>query len=173
MNETLLRIRKIFNDSGKSQTEIGRMIYKTSQYVWKILNNDSLKPSESTIKDICQAFNVREEWLLYGIEPIYETNVRAFIDSVYGDDIFITEIITAYMELDQESKMALRQLADKMFEQRQLQKESISQTKKHTFSDDSLLLAAHDDALTDGSAEEQEEELRKLREDAENLMKDE
>lgn len=66
MSETLLRIRKVFEKSGKTQTEIGKLISKTSQYVWKLLNDDKANPSDSVIKDICREFNVNEEWLKTG-----------------------------------------------------------------------------------------------------------
>ena len=65
-NEILLRIRYVFKDSGKTQTDIGRSIGKTSQYVWKLLNDDNSNPSESVIKDICREFSINEEWLRTG-----------------------------------------------------------------------------------------------------------
>lgn len=66
MNEILLRIRKVFEMSGKNQTEIGKAISKTSQYVWKLLNDDKANPSDSVIKDICREFNINETWLRTG-----------------------------------------------------------------------------------------------------------
>ena len=65
-NEILLRIRYVFKDSGKTQTDIGKSIGKTSQYVWKLLNDDNSNPSESAIKDICREFSINEEWLRTG-----------------------------------------------------------------------------------------------------------
>ena len=70
MNEILIRIRKVFNDSNKTQTEIGKLINKTPQYIWRILNIDTINPSESTIKDICREFNINEKWLINGTEPM-------------------------------------------------------------------------------------------------------
>lgn len=72
MNDILSRIRRIFSDSGKSQTEIGKMIGKTPQYVWRILNVDDLSPSESVIRDICREFDVNEDWLRTGIGKMYK-----------------------------------------------------------------------------------------------------
>ena len=66
MKDILGRIRIVFKDSQQTQTEIGKKISKTSQYVWKLLNNDSIKPSDSVIKDICREFNVNENWLRTG-----------------------------------------------------------------------------------------------------------
>lgn len=108
MNEVLIRIRQVFNESGKTQTEIGKMIDKTSQYIWKLLNDDKANPSTSVIKDICREFKVNEDWLKNGIEPMYKDTVgnwgAYFSEILKGDDIFIKDIIEVYMELDDTSK---------------------------------------------------------------------
>ena len=47
MTDVLARIREVLLESQKSQTEIGKAISKTPQYVWKLLNNDNANPSDS------------------------------------------------------------------------------------------------------------------------------
>jgi transcriptional regulator with XRE-family HTH domain len=42
------------------------MISKTSQYVWKLLNDDTANPSDSVIKDIAREFTIDENWLRTG-----------------------------------------------------------------------------------------------------------
>lgn len=120
MSDILLRIRKIFNDSQKTQTQIGKQIHKTSQYVWKILNDDSANPSDSVIIDICREFNVNEEWLRHGTGEMYRKKDTAFSELIaeidYSDDEFLKNIITAYMGLDEDSKQALRKIAKSMAE---------------------------------------------------------
>lgn len=124
MDKTLLRIRQVFHESGKSQTDIGKMISKTSQYVWKLLNNDTIKPSDSVIKDICREFSVNEEWLRTGNGEQYfhpDDKLSTYIaDIITGDDDFIKDLIFAYMELDELSKEALRKLADSMLNKRKV-----------------------------------------------------
>lgn len=66
MNEITLRIRKIFNALEKSQTEFARAINVTPAYVWKLLNKDDSAPSDRLIVDICEKFNVNEDWLRRG-----------------------------------------------------------------------------------------------------------
>lgn len=66
MNEILIRIRQVFESSEKTQTEIGKKINKTPQYVWKLLNDDNANPSKSVINDICREFKVNENWLRTG-----------------------------------------------------------------------------------------------------------
>lgn len=118
MDKILLRIRQVFHESGKSQTDIGKMISKTSQYVWKLLNNDTIKPSDSVIKDICREFSVNEEWLRHGNGDTYiksDDKLSAYVSQITdSDDDFIKDFIMIYMELDEDSKLALRKIADAM-----------------------------------------------------------
>lgn len=120
MNDVLLRIRRIFKDSGKNQTEIGKLIEKTPQYIWRILNIDDLSPSESVINDICRVFNVNKEWIKKGVEPIYKNKDGSFTELLSdlddSDDEFIKNIISVYMDLDEVSKNALRKIAAGMAE---------------------------------------------------------
>ena len=114
MNDILARIRKIFLDSGKSQTEIGKMIGKTSQYVWKLLNDDNSKPRESAIRDICREFNVNYLWLVEGIEPMREpldTNSMARIDDIMtGENEFAKNLFREFAKLDDSEWKTLEKL---------------------------------------------------------------
>ncbi len=118
MNDILLRIRKVFSDSGKSQTEIGKKISKTAQYVWKLLNDDTSNPSDSVIKDICREFNINEDWLRDGKGPMYkptEDKLSTYMAQIaIGEDDFIKDLIEVYMELDQTSKDTLKIIANRM-----------------------------------------------------------
>lgn len=118
MDKILIRIRQVFHESGKSQTDIGKIISKTSQYVWKLLNNDTIKPSDSVIKDICREFSVNEEWLRHGNGDTYiksDDKLSAYVSQITdSDDDFIKDFIMIYMELDEDSKLALRKIADAM-----------------------------------------------------------
>lgn len=104
MSDILLRIRKVFLDSGKSQTEIGKMIGKTPQYVWKLLNNDNSNPSESAIRDICRAFGISYLWLTAGIEPMKESldnDSMARIDDIMtGENDFAKNLFKEFAKLD-------------------------------------------------------------------------
>ena len=66
MEEKLKRIRKVFIESGKTQTEIGEKIGRTPQYVWKLLNDNNANPSDSVLRDICREFSINIEWLKDG-----------------------------------------------------------------------------------------------------------
>lgn len=88
-NDILIRIREVLVESAKSQTDIGKMIDRTPQYVWRILNVDDVNPSKDTIKNICKAFNIREEWILTGDEPMIqpqEDETAAYVAELLGEE---------------------------------------------------------------------------------------
>lgn len=121
-NAILIRIRKIFTESKKSQTEIAKLIDKTPQYVWRLLNIDDINPSGSTLRDICRVFNINEDWLQYGTEPMrkpHSAKLSTYLGEISaGDDYLIQDIIEVYMELDQASKDALKISIDKLAKKR-------------------------------------------------------
>ncbi len=103
MSNILLRIRKVFLNSGKSQTEIGKMIGKTPQYVWKLLNHDDSNPSESAIRDICRTFGISYLWLTEGVEPMKESidiNAMSRIDEIMtGENEFAKNLFKEFAKL--------------------------------------------------------------------------
>lgn len=78
--------------------------------------------SDSVIISICREFGINEEWLKNGIEPMLKEVPNKF--SFYlgqiegGNDEFIKDLIEVYMELDPDSKKALRVLTEKMAEKK-------------------------------------------------------
>ena len=116
MSNVLDRIRTVFNESGRSQTDIGTLIKKTPQYVWRLLNIDDINPSKSTIDDICQAFNVREEWIYDGIEPMYyppEDEAAAYVAELLGpEENPLFDLIKAIMKTYSESGPQERQIIE-------------------------------------------------------------
>lgn len=118
MEDMLARLRAVFLDSGESQTSIAKKTNVTSAYIWKILNNDSVRPRDLFIDSVCREFNVNEDWLRTGTGEMHkpiEDRLSAYVSEITdGDDYFIQDLITVYMELDDASKKALRKLADGM-----------------------------------------------------------
>lgn len=91
MNKTLSRIRDVFKASGKSQTEIGKLLNKTPQYVWKLLNDDETNPSRSAIGDICRVFHVSETWIYTG---------EGEMEAPQTKENMIAELTTKYAKMD-------------------------------------------------------------------------
>ncbi|MCI8372446.1 MAG: helix-turn-helix transcriptional regulator [Lachnospiraceae bacterium] len=82
----------------------------------------NIEPSESTLLLICKEFNINEEWLRNGTPPMEKPTtdkLSTYVAQICkGDDEFIQDLIEIYMELDPDSKKALRIMADKMYEKR-------------------------------------------------------
>lgn len=123
VNKILIRMRKVFYDSGKSQTEIGKMIGKTSQYVWKLLNNDDSKPSESVIRDVCRVFGISYLWLTEGIEPMKESldvDSMARIDDIMtGENEFAKNLFREFAKLDDSEWQMLEKLIKNLAEEKE------------------------------------------------------
>lgn len=119
-NNILSRIRKVFNDSGLTQTEIGKKLNVTPQYIWKLLNNDNSRPRENIIKGICREFMINEDWLRTGEgDPKLAKNdkLASYFSSIsYENDEFIKSLIETYMELDQPAKDLLKKIVNDISE---------------------------------------------------------
>lgn len=63
------RINKVVDESGLTKTAFAKMINVSQGLVSQICNGTT-KPSDRTISDICRIFDVQEDWLRYGLEPM-------------------------------------------------------------------------------------------------------
>ena len=107
MTDILIRVREVLLESQKSQTEIGKAIRKTPQYVWKLLNDDNANPSKSVIKDICQAFGINEDWITKGELPKdlkLDKDFSSICAEIGTEDSKAKEAIMKYYQLSSEDK---------------------------------------------------------------------
>lgn len=113
------RIKEVRKYAELSQTKFAEKL-KISRSAMSKLESGENTPSEQTISLICKEFNVREEWLRTGNGEMYNekdgtfTGLLAELEET--DDEFIKSLITVYMGLDEDSKQALRKIADGMAE---------------------------------------------------------
>lgn len=125
MNEGMLnRLRQIFQDSKKSQTEIAQKTNVTSAYIWKILNKDNVAPRDLFIKTVCREFNVNEDWLRTGegdpyIKRTRNQEIAAFMNDVMGlpDEAFKKEFIDRIRRLDEKDWEAIANIVDKLLKE--------------------------------------------------------
>ena len=112
MNE---RIKKLRKDSGLNQKDFGEKIKIVRSSVAKLETGEN-NPSDRTIDLICRVFNVNEKWLRTGEGPVYKEKqgITEYIKNISDEDYLIKDIIEVYMELDSDSKAALRNIAEKM-----------------------------------------------------------
>lgn len=111
------RVLKIRKDSKLNQEDFGLRLNLTKNYI-SLIETGNRIPSDRTISDICREFNVNENWLRTGTGDMYKlipNKLELYLGEISnGDDDFIKDLIEAYMELDQTSKDALKQIAKKM-----------------------------------------------------------
>lgn len=100
------RIRELRKNHLKmSQTEFGERLGVSRSVINNIENNLLAQPNQKLplYKLICSEFNVNEDWLLNGNEPMFiepdEFNLDDFVKSKGATGIEL-EIIKAYFELD-------------------------------------------------------------------------
>ena len=112
MNE---RIKKIRKDLGLNQKDFGEKIKIVRSSVAKIETGEN-NPSEQTIDLICRVFNVNEKCLRTGEGSVYKEklSIAEYLENITDEDYLIKDIIEVYMELDQNSKTALKNIAEKM-----------------------------------------------------------
>lgn len=113
------RIKQIRKESGLTQKEFAERL-GIKQNTVASYEMGRIGISDSVIISICREFNVNEEWIRNGTLPIYKERDGSFTELLSdlddSDDDFIKNIIKAYMELDQDSKDALRKIASDMAE---------------------------------------------------------
>ena len=113
------RILKIRKDSKLNQEDFGLRLNLTKNYI-SLIETGNRIPSDRTISDICREFNVNEDWLKNGTGDMYKEKDGSFSELLVeledSDDDFIKSLITVYMGLDEDSKSALRKIAEGMAE---------------------------------------------------------
>lgn len=102
------RILFILENKKISKTEFAKRLKITQAYVSKLVNKGS-EPSDRLIDDICEKFNVNEEWLRYGIgEPFIaldrDIQIETFIGNILRDesDNFKRRLISALCSLSED-----------------------------------------------------------------------
>ena len=91
MGDLSARITKVFNESCLTQTEFGKRLNLSQTTVSKLMNGTQ-NPSDRTLIDIADKFNVREDWLRTGEGPMRmertrEEELQAFFANVLKDNV--------------------------------------------------------------------------------------
>lgn len=121
------RIKKVRKTNNLTMEQFGSRIGITKSSV-SLLESGKNYPSEQTLKLICKEFNVDMDWLRDGKGEMIKEVPNKF--SFYlgqiegGDDEFIKDLIEVYMELDPDSKKALRTISERMVEKRKNREQS-------------------------------------------------
>lgn len=113
MNERIKKLRKELN---LTQEEFSSKIGLSRNFIAQI-ETGSKNPSDRTISDICREFNINEDWLRYGTEPMKKvfdgdeyTEVAARIDK---SDPKARQAIIKYWKLSDRDKELWWNFVDK------------------------------------------------------------
>lgn len=124
MNERIKEIRK---KEGLSQQKFADKlgIARGNIAAYEVGKN---APSDAVISLICSKFNVNEEWLRSGNGEMFKevpNKLSFYLGQIEGgNDEFIKDLIEVYMELDPDSKQALRTISERMAEKRKNREQS-------------------------------------------------
>lgn len=127
MKDRIKKIRKSFPEQGKTQETFAEFLGISKQNLASY-ETGRRTPSDGVVKLICEKCNVNIEYLENGIEPMFKeipNKLTFYLGQIEGgNDEFIKDLIEVYMELDFDSKKALRIISEKMAEKRKNREQS-------------------------------------------------
>jgi len=141
------RLKQIRKDRNLTQREFSELL-GTKRDAYASYETGRVVPSLSFVKLICSTFNVNEEWLLNGTEPIYNNNsgdntLIEKISNEYNLDNFQKKLVQKYLELTEQQKNAVKSFLDKVYEEEFINPQSsenvsdeISVTEETTLQDE-------------------------------------
>lgn len=121
INQRIAAVQKI---SGLTKTAFADRIKLTQQYVSKLVREGS--PSDRTIQDICEEFNVNETWLRTGEGDMFneitrDEQIADFVGEVLRerDDSFKRRFVSMMSRLDADGWAALEKMANELVAERE------------------------------------------------------
>lgn len=113
------RIKKVRKGSGLTQEKFAEKL-GIKQNTVASYEMGRIGVSDSVIISICREFGVNENWLRTGNGEIYKTTedkLSTYLAQIAkGNDDFIKDIIEVYMEVDESSRQALKEIAKRMID---------------------------------------------------------
>lgn len=111
------RIKQIRKANKLTQVEFGERIGVKGNTVTNY-ENGLRNPTDAVVLSICREFNINEDWLRNGTEPMEKSRndrLSEYLARIAkGNDEFIQDLVEVYFELDSTSREALKVVADKM-----------------------------------------------------------
>jgi len=109
------RVRELRKELGMNQTEFGEKIALTQSHLAGI-ENEKRAVTDRTIKLLCTEFNVSEDWLRTGKEPMFveidedDKYSKAFSAASIEEDEFAKALLIEYMDLSKEDREIVKQM---------------------------------------------------------------
>jgi transcriptional regulator with XRE-family HTH domain len=115
------RIKELRKSLGLNQTEFGEGINLSKSQI-ACYENGSRNVTDRSISDICEKYNVNEEWLRHGIgemfKPEPEINELAYLMGMFisnnSEDELRTKIIKAMLSLDDDGWKFIEGLVERI-----------------------------------------------------------
>lgn len=73
MKDRIRELRK--NHLKMTQQKFAEQLNLSQNFIWQIEKGER-EPSDRTISDICRIFDIQEDWLRYGLEPMQAAKSR-------------------------------------------------------------------------------------------------
>lgn len=103
-----------------SQETFGKRLGVTGAAISRI-ESGSREPSEQILLAVCREFNVNEDWLRTGKGEMFKKSKDATVDQLaaeYGLDDLGRQIMSAYLDLDENDRLAVGRLIQKIVDER-------------------------------------------------------
>ena len=111
MHERIKELRKEYLHL--SQTEFGERLGVSRSVINNIERNALARPDQklSSIKLMCSVFDVNEEWIVNGTEPMFVETPSSTMEQLkkeFGLDDFSYNLVYQYLKLDVEQRQTVR-----------------------------------------------------------------
>lgn len=117
------RIIQIREQNGLSQEKFAEKIGLSRNFINQ-LENGKKNASDRTILDICREFNINENWLRYGTEPMRsssEDEISEYVNNLLAKDNpfydLIKGIMKTYDKLDSKSQEILQHFSEELLKE--------------------------------------------------------
>lgn len=115
------RIVELIKALGIKKTIFARTLNVSQAFVSQLCSGERV-PSDRTIADICREFDVSEEWLRNGTDPMFVEKTRdeelaEFFGHVLTRDDFKQRLLAALSRLDESEWAMLEQVARKLLDE--------------------------------------------------------
>ena len=114
------RIAQCIAETGLTKTAFAQKINLSQPHMSKITRGHSM-PTDRTIADICREFNVDETWLRTGTGEMFREPRDVAADRLaaeYSLDDLGCQILSAYLKLDENDRLALGRLIQNIMDER-------------------------------------------------------
>ena len=114
MNERIKQLRK---ELGLTLNKFGEKIGVGKTAISKIENGDR-SVTDQMFKSICREFNVREEWLRNGDEPMFNGSPQTVLDELceqYDLDTLDKQIVDIYISLPKQLRDSVKEHIKKVY----------------------------------------------------------